>query len=422
MGGFKATFVAGLLIYGVGTIMFWPGASLAAYGGFVVSNFVVGFGLAVLETAANPFLVLCGPPGGYADARLLLAQGVQAVGSVLSGVLANRVFFAGAQDITMASLLVDVQWTYLAVTLLSVLLALVFYYAPLPEVEDGELEDMASRLAVDPKRRWVGGVSLRTWAVALAVLAQWCYVSAQENMSLFHKHLIAAFVPAPPGPSLPNRDLPDGLPGLGLSLPNYLLVARSAFAFSRFLASGLCYLSARFPSSSFLPTPRTLLLSVVFSSTVCVLTVVVLPITTNPNLAVIPVILFFFFEGPIWPLVFSLGLRGQGDKTKRASVWITMGGSGPAVWPFVSYRILCAGGSIQVAMVVVVVLIAVAGVYPLFLTVVKGAREMVDKPPGEAAVGQRKGSEGSERGGGSGRVGEVEDVEEAGQIPRGVAM
>jgi len=404
------------LIYGVGTIMFWPGASLAAYGGFVVSNFVVGFGLAVLETAANPFLVLCGPPGGYADARLLLAQGVQAVGSVLSGVLANRVFFAGGQVITMASLLVDVQWTYLAVTLLSVLLALGFYYAPLPEVEDGELEDMASRLAVDPKRRWVGRVSLRTWAVALAVLAQWCYVSAQENMSLFYKQLITAFVPAPPGHSPPNGDLPDGLPRLALSLPSYLLVAHAAFASSRFLASGLCYLSARFPSSSFLPTPRTLLSSVVFSSTVCALTVVVLPTTTNPNLVVIAVILFFFFEGPVWPLVFSLGLRGQGDRTKGASVWITMGGSGPAVWPFVSYGILSAGGSIQVALVVVVVLMAVVGVYPLFLTVVKGAREMVDKPPEEAAVGQRKGSEGSEGSGASGRVGEVEEVEEAGRF------
>ncbi len=65
--------MAGLLIYGVGTITFWPGAVLAVYRGFVVSNFVVGFGLAVLETAANPFLVLYGPPGGYTDARLLLA-------------------------------------------------------------------------------------------------------------------------------------------------------------------------------------------------------------------------------------------------------------------------------------------------------------------------------------------------------------
>ncbi len=75
------------------------------------------------------------------------------MGSVLSGVLANRVFFGGAQGMTAAFLLVDVQWTYLGVTLLSVLLALVFYYVPLPEVEDGELADIASRLAVDPKRR-----------------------------------------------------------------------------------------------------------------------------------------------------------------------------------------------------------------------------------------------------------------------------
>jgi fucose permease len=54
IGGFKTTFIVGLLIYGTGTIMFWPSAVLGAYGGFACSNFVVGFGLAVLETAANP--------------------------------------------------------------------------------------------------------------------------------------------------------------------------------------------------------------------------------------------------------------------------------------------------------------------------------------------------------------------------------
>jgi fucose permease len=331
---------------------------------------------------------------------LLLAQGVQAVGSVLSGVLANGVFLRrGARGMAPASVLVDVQWTYLAVTLLTVVLAVVFYYVPLPEVRDGELADMASRLVADPKRRWVGGVSLRTWAIALAVLAQWCYASAQENMSLFVQQLTTAFVSGPSGPSRPNGYRPASL---ALSLPNYLLVAHSVFALARFLASGLCYLSARFPSSFFLPTARALLSAAVFSSTMCVLTVVVLPTTTNPNLAVIPIILFFFSEGPIWPLVFSLGLRGQGDRTKRAAVWITMGGCGPAVWPFVSYGIIQAGGSVQVAMVVVVVLMAMVGVYPLFLTVVKRAREMVDIPPGEVAASQRKGSDGSEGSSGSG--------------------
>lgn len=49
-GGFKATFMLGLCIYGVGTIIFWPSAVLTSFPGFLISNFVVGFGLAVLES------------------------------------------------------------------------------------------------------------------------------------------------------------------------------------------------------------------------------------------------------------------------------------------------------------------------------------------------------------------------------------
>ncbi|KXX75890.1 L-fucose-proton symporter [Madurella mycetomatis] len=389
VGGFKATFITGLLIYGIGTIMFWPSAVLAAYGGFVVSSFVVGFGLAVLETAANPFIALCGPPE-YADARLLLAQAVQAVASVLSGLLATNVFFVhlDRSDTSTSPVgsttLIDVQWTYLAVTLLSVLLALFFYYMPLPEVSDADLVALASTLPVNPKQKLPaagGKVSLRTWAILLAVLSQWTYVAAQENMSLFFSQLLTSF-------ATPSRPL-------SLSIPSYLLISHAAFAVSRFLAALLAYLSTAFRRSNsslsaYVPAPRTLLLLSISLSTLCVLLVVVLPLgdgSADPDLAVIPVILFFFCEGPIWPLVFSLGLRGQGARTKRAAAWLTMGASGPGGWPFVGYAIIKDGGRVQVSFVVVVALMAVAGGYPVFLAVVRAARGLVDPVVGNAAGG-----------------------------------
>ncbi|KAH6840706.1 major facilitator superfamily domain-containing protein [Chaetomium sp. MPI-CAGE-AT-0009] len=375
VGGFKATFMVGLLLYGVGTMMFWPGAVVRSYAGFMASTFVVGFGLAVLETAANPFMVLCGPPE-YADARLLLAQGVQAVGSVLSNVLADRVFFAarfeGHNGQANSNTLIDVQWTYLSIALLTVLLALLFYYVPLPEVSDAELAELAARSPVDPNQKSIGGISLRTWIVGLAVLAQWCYVAAQENMSLFFEQLITSFTP---NPSLALATSQSGLrpPGLTLSLPNYLLIAHTAFALSRFLAGGLCILHAHHhhhTPKTYLPTPRTLLLLCTTLTSLLALTTVLLPTPqTSPNTTTIPLTLFYFFEGPIWPLLFSLGLRGQGTRTKQASAWLTMGGSGPLVWPFVAYGIIQGGGSVQVSVVVIVVLMAVAGAFPGFLGV-----------------------------------------------------
>ncbi|KAK3996747.1 major facilitator superfamily domain-containing protein [Cladorrhinum sp. PSN332] len=374
VGGFKATLIVGLLIYGTGTIMFWPSAVLAAYGGFMVSSFVVGFGLAVLETAANPFIILCGPPE-YADTRLLLAQGVQAVGSVLSGLLANNVFFATLEDREVDSTtLIDVQWTYLAVTLLSVLLALYFYYMPLPEVSDRELADLSARLPVDAKAKSNKNsrlsLSLRNITIILAVLSQWTYVAAQENMSVFFHSLITSFTTSNAASSSP--------PGFTLSVQRYLVIAHTAFAVSRFMVAGLTFLSVIYPATRFLPTPRTILLITVVLSTLCALVTIILPPTSDPNMLAIPIILFFFFEGPVFPLIFSLGLRGQGDRTKRAAAWLTMGGSGPAFWPFVTYAVVENGGSVRTGNILVVVLMGVCALYPMFLSVSKRGRSMSD--------------------------------------------
>jgi fucose permease len=382
IGGFRITFIVGLLIYGTGTMAFWPSAVLTAFGGFMVSNFIVGFGLGVLETAANPFLALCGPMQ-YSEMRLLLAQGVQAVGSVLSGLLAQRVFFVHLGK-------TDIQWTYLAITLFCVLLALFFYYMPLPEVTDSELDLLASKLPVNPKKRSIGGLSLRNWTIILAVTAQWTYVAAQESMSIYFGAIVTALLPptSDPGSSSSNTSNDDATskdmpPGLKISIPDYLLIAHTAFAVSRFAAGYLAYLSVRYPKCRAVPTPRTMLTASALLSVVFALLVVVLRPHNNANMLVIPVVLFFLAEGPLWPLIFALGLRGQGKRTKRAGAWLTMGASGPAFWPFVLHGIVKGGGSLQTAFVVVVVLLVFTFIYPVFLTVVKDAKMLVDVGEGK---------------------------------------
>ncbi|OIW28993.1 MFS general substrate transporter [Coniochaeta ligniaria NRRL 30616] len=410
IGGFRTTFIVGLLIYGTGTMAFWPSAVLTAFGGFMVSNFIVGFGLGVLETAANPFIALCGPMQ-YSEMRLCLAQGVQAVGSVLSGLLAQRVFFVdlGQTDYSSTSLL-DIQWTYLAITLFCVLLALFFYYMPLPEVSDAELELLASKLPVDPKKRSIGGFSLRNWTIVLAVTAQWTYIAAQESMSIYFGSLLTELLPAstPTSGGANDQTTSTSKPaGLNLSIPDYLLVAHTAFAVSRFAAGYLSYLSVRHPSSPLIPTPRTMLTASALLSALFALLVVVLRPHRNANLLVIPVVLFFLAEGPLWPLIFAMGLRGQGKRTKRAGAWLTMGASGPAFWPFVLYGIVRGGGSLQTAFVVVVVLLVFTFIYPVFLTVVRDARMLVD-------VGEGKGG-GVNVDDVTGMVGGVGDDERAGE-------
>ncbi|KAF4504012.1 hypothetical protein G6O67_008634 [Ophiocordyceps sinensis] len=386
VGGFKVTFIVGLSIYGIGTIIFWPSAVTNSYGGFMLSNFVVGFGLSVLEVGANAFMILCGP-AEYGETRLLLAQGVQGIGSVMSGLMAEKVFFKGiAQDnMSNGMTLINVQWTYLGITLLCVVLGLFFYYMPLPEVSDSELEQSASHLPVDPHKRSIGGLQLRTVSLALAVFAQYTYVAAQESNSIFFRTLLISLLPSQQQSQLAGRKVassgpvydPDRPSGVGLSIPDFLLVGHSVFAMSRFLVAYLTYLSATHPR---FPQPRTYLTISVVLAFVCALLPVVLR-PPNPTLLVIPVTLIFFAEGPIWPLVFAIGLRGQGRRTKRAAAFITMGGSGPAFFPFIMYGIITTGGTVQVAFIVVIALQVALIVQPLFLELSGDARRLVDPCP-----------------------------------------
>ncbi|KAF7540944.1 hypothetical protein G7Z17_g12065 [Cylindrodendrum hubeiense] len=383
VGGFKVTFIVGLCFYGVGTVIFWPSAVMKSYGGFMLSNFVVGFGLSVLEVGANAFLILCGP-AKYGETRLLLAQGVQAVGSVLSGLLAQKVFFKGITDeeTTTSMTLINVQWTYLGITLLCVILALFFYYMPLPEVSDSELEESAKRLPIDPQKKR-GGLQLRTWSLILAILGQYTYVAAQECNSIFFRSLMISILPShastgeDAASGTTQASNPDKPPGITLSIPDYLLVAHTAFAVSRFLAAGFTYFSV---GRSRLPQPRTVLtVCITLCFLLALLPVVITP--PNPNLLVLPIVLFFFFEGPIWPLIFAIGLRGQGRRTKRAAAFITMGASGPAFFPFVMYGIITTGGTVKIAFVVVIALHALTLGYPIFLEFVTDAKTLVDPTP-----------------------------------------
>ena len=176
--GFKASYIVGLCLYGCGTLIFWPSAVLTSFPAFLVSNFIVGLGLSTLEVAANPFIALCGPPE-HAETRLNLSQGVQAIGSVVSPLLATKVLFKDVRDTTS---LQDIQWAYLGIALFDVALALVFYYLPIPEVSDEDLEEVAeNRHSIDGNI--LGRVPTVYVTLAFATFSQFCYVGGQEAVA-----------------------------------------------------------------------------------------------------------------------------------------------------------------------------------------------------------------------------------------------
>lgn len=188
--GYKATFVVGLCIYGCGTLIFWPSAVLGSFPAFLISNLIVGLGIATLELAGNPYIALCGPPR-YAEVRLNISQAVQAIGTVVSPLLAKHVLFKTVND---APSLIDVQWAYLAIAFFVVILALGFFYLPLPEVTDEELQQVADKRG-SINAQPVLGVRVIWVTLALGVLSQFCYVGGQEAVAGTFQPFVSAVKP-----------------------------------------------------------------------------------------------------------------------------------------------------------------------------------------------------------------------------------
>jgi len=173
--GFKACYTIGLIIYACGTLVFWPSAVLTSFPAFLISNFITGLGLSTLEISANPFIALCGPPE-FAEVRLNISQAIQAIGSILSPLLAKKVLFKAS-----AGSLIDVQWTYLGISFFTVILAIAYYYVPLPEATDEELDDASARMPI-PRDATLNSRNIKViWiSLSLGIFSIFCYVGGQE--------------------------------------------------------------------------------------------------------------------------------------------------------------------------------------------------------------------------------------------------
>ncbi|KAL6714806.1 hypothetical protein ACLMJK_007066 [Lecanora helva] len=340
-GGFRITFIVGLCVYGVGTLIFWPSAVLASYTAFLISNFIIGLGVATLETAGNPFISLCGPPE-YAEVRLNISQGVQAIGTVLSPILAKKVLFKSVLD---AESLVDVQWTYLGIALFDVILALVFYYLPIPEASDEDLEKVAERRQSVFKRKFAGLPVIYTTLI-LGMFSQFCYVGGQETVASVYQEYVNAVQP-----------------NSNIGAFYYLTVGHTVFAAGRFLAA----------IAGLLIKPRRLLLFLF----ICAIITSALAMNLTGYSGVAMIVLILFFESGIFSLIYSISLHGLGHHTKRGAILITAATSGGAVVPGIMSPVREKYG-VRYGFCVVVAVFAFGIVMPLYLAFVPAAKNQVD--------------------------------------------
>lgn len=93
---YKAGILVGLGLYATGALLFIPASQNMAFWLFCVALYVLTFGLAFLETAANPYILSMGSEA-TATRRLNFAQAFNPVGSLIGMVIASQVVLAGLE-------------------------------------------------------------------------------------------------------------------------------------------------------------------------------------------------------------------------------------------------------------------------------------------------------------------------------------
>ncbi|MBS2214012.1 L-fucose:H+ symporter permease [Carboxylicivirga mesophila] len=94
---YKKGILLGLALYATGALLFWPAAQYQAFGFFLVSLYILTFGLAFLETTANPFILSLGSEE-TSTRRLNLAQSFNPMGSLLGMFVASRIVLAALES------------------------------------------------------------------------------------------------------------------------------------------------------------------------------------------------------------------------------------------------------------------------------------------------------------------------------------
>jgi FHS family L-fucose permease-like MFS transporter len=145
--GYKTGIVVGLLIAGLGCLLFYPAAGLHAYGLFLAAFFVLASGITLLQVAANPYVTVLGP-AETASSRLTLTQAFNSLGTTLAPYLGSLLILSTAvktsEEISRLSITelsayqaaeaAAVQQPYLFLAAMLLLMAAVFAGLKLPKI------------------------------------------------------------------------------------------------------------------------------------------------------------------------------------------------------------------------------------------------------------------------------------------------
>jgi len=182
---YKAGILVGLGLYATGALLFYPAAAYEKFGFFLASLYILTFGLAFLETTANPFILAMGNPAS-STRRLNLAQSFNPMGSLM-GMLIAQIYvmralksddftaqaYAALPSAEQASIrtsdldLISVPYIGLGILILTILTIMIFVRVPKVHEHDEISISKTFKILIKNKRYYEG------------VIAQAFYVGAQ---------------------------------------------------------------------------------------------------------------------------------------------------------------------------------------------------------------------------------------------------
>jgi FHS family L-fucose permease-like MFS transporter len=318
--GYKSGIMIGLILFGIGSILFVPAANSLQYIFFLGALFVIACGLTFLETAANPYVTILGP-SETATKRLNFSQSFNGLAAFIAPAYVGPMILSG-KSLTQAQMdampaaelhaylleeAASVKAPYLILGLIILAVALVFYFTNMPDVkgEDKEGEDHGSFAGALQSKRLKWGI-----------LAQFFYVGAQVCVGSFFIKMATT--------------------SAGLAED----VAAKYLGFF-----GLAFMLGRFAGTFFMQyiQPRKLL--IIYSIISILLSLVA--IFGQGMTVVYTLITIAFFMSIMFPTIFSMGIDGLGHNTKIGSSLIVMSIVGGALLPPVLGLISDMTGSIQ---------------------------------------------------------------------------
>jgi MFS transporter, FHS family, L-fucose permease len=160
--GYKNGIIAGLILSGIGCMIFLPAGILDSYPVFLSGLMFLGFGFTLLQIAANPFVSIAGPPES-SSARLNLAQAFNSLGTMLGPLVGGLIIFS------YLSGLHAISYPYFVAGLIFFLVAVGFYFLPMPAWKNPRRFEKGFSALDFPNLKWGIG-------------AIFCYVGAEVGL------------------------------------------------------------------------------------------------------------------------------------------------------------------------------------------------------------------------------------------------